>query len=522
MRLVKNNEAMRKGRFAASWIAPWTLGALCLPMSLAVAGESTDSAIPKTTEAAWTTILVDDNAGPVLGEIQTVACQSGMAEDEKKKKNPCCCCSSESDDADKDSDDDKSDDDLKDCLKDKDDDDSDDDDTDDYGLLSKWTGLDKVGLNVTVNWNYNTNTVMTGGLFPGDWSDQNIGQVAFILDTSKKLGWEGGLAQVEFLHRRGSEATTLAGDVLDFNGFDVNPEERAELYQLFFLQKLFDDKFELAFGKICANNYFAAPNNANMFLGNAFGTLPGMVQYMIQYPDAATGIQGFLKPNDNLYAGVGFYDGRYGGEGTYTGQNGPQFNGYYFYIGEAGISYTLDHLDGTIAAGGWGQSGQLTRFDGSIQNGTAGFYLMLDQMLWKESPCDKDDDQGIAGFFTWSTGDGRVNQFTQGMTVGFQWTGMIPKRDNDIWGFGIAWGKQTNAITSATSGTTQNQFYPDLNPPFNNGRMTANEWEYQWFYNYQWNDYIQLQPNLTYIHDAGRSTLIKDPVAFTMEVILNF
>ncbi|QDU59321.1 Porin B precursor [Planctomycetes bacterium Pan216] len=388
------------------------------------------------------------------------------------------------------------------------------------GLITRMTGIDKYGLNLSVDWVLGWNTVFFGGLLPGHWADQNIGTVELDTDFEKMFGWKGAKGDITFLHRRGSNATDLAGDVLDYNGYDNFPEALGELYELWIEQEFFDGKLSLLAGKVVTNDYFGHVTNAELFLGNDFETLPGMVQYMPQYPNSATGVQLFANPNEHFYAGFGVYDGRFGGEGINTGELGPQFNGYLFYVGETGIKYSLGKrkLPGQFSVGGWGQSGELPRWDGGTQDGTAGFYLIHQQTLWQD-PCD--DNQDIAAFLTWSTGDGRVNQFVKGATAGFQWTGPIYRRDQDVFGLGVVWGQQTSEL-GQPGNTTQAQLYPDLPAEFANGRLAANEWEWQTFYNIHLNEVVQLQPNLTYIHDPGRSTLIRDPLAFSILILLNF
>ncbi|QDU59964.1 Carbohydrate-selective porin, OprB family [Planctomycetes bacterium Pan216] len=389
------------------------------------------------------------------------------------------------------------------------------------GLINRVTGIEKYGVEAEVRWAMSWNAVFFGGLLPGNWADENVGEVKLIGDLDTMFGWKGGTAQIRFLHRRGSDASALTGDLLTFNGYDNLNQALGELNELWVQQDLFEERFSVLVGKVKINRTFQRTQSATLFLGNDYEALPAISAFLPQNQSTTSGIQGFVRPNDQFFAGFGFYDGRLGAQGINTGARGPQFNGNYFYIGETGVRYTLgsNDLPGRFLVGGWGQSGKLSRFDGGVQNGTAGFFLIHEQTIWQEQ---EHPDQNLAAFFSWSTGDGNVNPFVKGLTAGLQWIGPIPRRDEDVFGFGLVWAQLTPVMGSASE-STQSQLAPrPLPPPFNNDRITANEWEWQWYYWIFVHESLKVQPNLTYIHDPGLSTEIRDPLVFTINVLLDF
>src|SRR4029078_12718541 len=90
------------------------------------------------------------------------------------------------------------------------------------------------------------------------------------------------------------------------------------------------------------------------------GAMPG-------YYNAAYGITATVAPTTNFYVSAGVYDGN-GARGVQTGLDvTPDFNGSYFAIGEVGYAWRLgpDGMPGTLAVGGWGQTGQLSALGAS-------------------------------------------------------------------------------------------------------------------------------------------------------------
>jgi hypothetical protein len=92
-------------------------------------------------------------------------------------------------------------------------------------------------------------------------------------------------------------------------------------------------------------------------------------------------------------------EGVVGKIGTQTGERGPQFNGYYFNIGEAGAAWEIgiNNLPGSLGIGLWNQSGQL-RAGNVTESGATGVYLFGSQRLWFRNPGK--DNSGIIGFFS--------------------------------------------------------------------------------------------------------------------------
>ena len=62
-------------------------------------------------------------------------------------------------------------------------------------------------------------------------------------------------------------------------------------------------------------------------------------------------------------------------------------------------------------------------------------YFIFDQTLWKPSP-SSNDTRGLRGFFEYGQTDAAVAPIYRHYGAGVTWTGLLPRRPNDIAGFG--------------------------------------------------------------------------------------
>ncbi len=69
-----------------------------------------------------------------------------------------------------------------------------------------------------------------------------------------------------------------------------------------------------------------------------------------------------------------------------------------------------------------------------------GFYFNMDQLVLKENPDDDVDEQGLGFFFRYGYAHGDANLIEHFWSIGGQYQGLIPTRDDDVLGFGVAQG----------------------------------------------------------------------------------
>ena len=212
-------------------------------------------------------------------------------------------------------------------------------------------------------------------------------------------------------------------------------------------QRLLDDRLEFRLGKLLNildlhDRSPYAGSYANSFQNRALNhnlTLP-----------VRKGIGAFVKvwPTDWLYLQASAIDPDQGA--TRTGFD-TAFHGPARFLGnwEFGLTpkwMTPDGgLSGNYRFGWWLDPEPRTIFEDANRGvssdhrrtGDVGFYVNFDQMIWKED-CDPADHQGLGAFLRYGYAHGDVNRVEHFWSLGSQYRGLIPKRDEDVLGFGVA------------------------------------------------------------------------------------
>ena len=217
---------------------------------------------------------------------------------------------------------------------------------------------------------------------------------------------------------------------------------------------------------------------------------------MPSYYNSAFGASVFYFPIDDFYVSLGAYDGNKA-RGEETGIIGPQFNGYYFLISEAGYSWANAELPGRIALGVWRQTGQFTLGSGSdeiTQNGVNGLYLYGSQRLWWK---DKEHaNSGVITFFQAGINNTKTTSISKFLGWGLTAYGLVPSRLRDSFGFGM-----------------------NLAGLNKNSEPYSNEWMFQSYYQCCLFDSFYLEPVISYIPRPGGVAGLPPTWAGTFRII---
>lgn len=129
------------------------------------------------------------------------------------------------------------------------------------GALGRFLGLrPESGLRLGGLWIGDANGVLAGGLAPGVWGFNSLTIVDFSIDPNKRWGWRGGLFGIQCLQFAGQNTNALAGAFPGFDSLEAGPPlTRNELYQIWYRQSLFEDRFVIRPGKTAPTHDF---NNA--------------------------------------------------------------------------------------------------------------------------------------------------------------------------------------------------------------------------------------------------------------------
>ncbi|HEV3167183.1 MAG TPA: carbohydrate porin [Isosphaeraceae bacterium] len=396
------------------------------------------------------------------------------------------------------------------------------------GALGRLLDIDPdSGLRLGGLWIGDASGVLAGGRQPGKWGLNSLTIADLNLDTDKMFGWTGGLLGIQFLQFSGQTTNNLAGAFPGFDSLEVTPPlVRQELYQLWYRQSFFKDRFVVRIGKTVPTFDFnnvvrpvpvddpaaAIPAVSGLIYTPIFvnptllGAIPG-------YYNSATGLTATLAPTKSIYLSYGFYDGNVA-LGRQTGLEGPHFNGHYFHIGEVGYAYRAGRLrkPGNIGVGYWGQTGKLQAVDGATVNGEQGVYLFGSQRLWFRHP--DVDNSGVSGFYQFGANNSNAMLARQYFGAGLTAFGLVPRRPDDSFGFGLALTWLNTEVSSPRS------FLPDATAgptPFRPSQLML-----AWYYQMKLFDGCFFLSNLTYIPTPGEGHSIPPALALTMRVIVLF
>jgi porin len=363
-------------------------------------------------------------------------------------------------------------------------------------------------------WTGDINRLFSGGIsHPVSTTTNSLLQFDLTIDTEKFNGWKGGLFGAEFLQINAQNTNFQAGTVQGYNSIPGPPPlNRSELYQLWYRQTFFDDKFILRIGKTVPTYDFAnvvkpvALSKGSPTIPAVSGLIftpifinPSMLGTMPGYYNSAYGITMSFAPIKQWYLSYGIYDGNLA-RGEQTGLHGtPTFNGAHFQIAETGVTWLLGkkQLPGTIGTGVWYQHGKLQSPPTVSENNTAGFYLFGSQRLWYKHPGV--DNSGISAFYQYGFNKSRAMLMTKNIGTGLTAFGLVPRRRDDSFGVGATFAWMNKNI-------------------FNH----QNELLLQAYYQAKIISDIYLEPAISYIPTPAANATSNNAWAGTLRVIVLF
>lgn len=322
------------------------------------------------------------------------------------------------------------------------------------GWLGEQLGVNKNGLRLGGLWIGGLNELVTGGADPG-LTYNNALIVDLYVDLERFAGLKGSAIGVDFLQLNTQATNVDAGSVLGYIGIvNDEPFNRSQLLEAWWRQELFDERLIVRIGKSNPSIDFqdivrpvASPYNdrnisaVSSLLYAPIFVLPTLYQSLGSFYDTVYGVTSTWVPSEKFYLSYGVYDGNKA-RGVATGLTGPEFNGYYFHIGEVGTNWLMgeEERPGFLSIGGWHQTGRLTSNDGLIhEDGAEGLYFIASQLLWYRDQ-EPVDDAGISGYVQFGWNDSQTQLFNYYFGAGFTGRALVPKRPQDSFGIGMALG----------------------------------------------------------------------------------
>lgn len=303
----------------------------------------------------------------------------------------------------------------------------------------------------------------SGGLKQGTHYDGLL-DVYMDVDVGKMAGWKGLCFHVNGYQIHGTSITAQdLGSIASASNIEAWPSTRLD--ELWFEQHMFNDKVSVRVGELTIDSEFMIADSAGAFIDSTFGwttlssdNLPfgGPI-----YPFASPGVRVRVEPNDHFKLMAGVYDDNPIGpcpEDLDPGQCNE--NGLDFRLNDPPLlliegKYSYDHgvagLPGTIKLGGWRDFGKfddqrldvnggllgITGADPLRHDGNFAFYGVIDQIVYRLP--GGEDGSGISVFARVVGSPSDRNQISVYADTGIVFTGMVPRRPNDVLGIGFVY-----------------------------------------------------------------------------------
>jgi porin len=263
--------------------------------------------------------------------------------------------------------------------------------------------------------------------------------LSLALDTQTLFNWQGGKFYADLEDHAGQNPSTdLVGDLQVFDKLNTRPY--LQVFELWYQQRLFDDKLRLKIGKVDANTEFSVIDNGLEFINSSSQVSP-TIFLLPTTPAPMPSVNVFLTPNESCYASFGvYYSNRSERFGNLVGnpQDVQLSKHGAFLIGETGLRWRHGPLfegGGNLKLGAWEHTGAFTRFNGLQQRGTYGYYAILDQTLWQPAG-EREGGRGVRTFLVYGCTQQTINTIDWHIGGGVVSTGLLAARPDDVAGFG--------------------------------------------------------------------------------------
>lgn len=326
-------------------------------------------------------------------------------------------------------------------------------------MTGNWGGLRQKLVDKGIRFFGNFHTTFLGNPIGGEskgfeYAGQLIVGSEFDLEKLAKIGGLKFIVSGSWITGR-SLSDRHIGNVFNVSEvFNLNlgftfDDNSYRLYQLLLEQSLFNDKINIAAGRMATLTEFANLEILSYYVNTAFNENAGSIKRNIPTittdPFSTWGVRLRLNPIDQFYIMSGIYVSN--PENKHADNNGVDFSfdGGALWLGEIGYSPSLNvtthALPGNYKLGMLIDTSEFEVFNrpGRTKSDNYGFYIFMDQMLYKEN---SRDNQGFIFFsvFTYFPQE-EINKFPFYYAGGLAYVGLLRNRPHDKTGFGFLIGE---------------------------------------------------------------------------------
>lgn len=259
------------------------------------------------------------------------------------------------------------------------------------------------------------------------------------IDLQKLIGLNDGLFYINMEYHAGENPSSkLIGDAQVFDKHNANPF--FQTLELWYQQKLFNNKLRIKIGKIDANSEFSVIDNGLEFINSSTQVTPTFFVFPT-FPDPVPSANLFFTPNNHISTSIAIDEANQKGRflnfyGNPTSVQ-PTLNGILL-ISESSYSWSRPPIfrkDGNLKIGLWQHTGTFQKLDGNIQKGVKGIYLIANQTLWTPNVDTNNQGRGIRAFLEYARTKVNIAPVYQHYGGGLLWTGLTAGHPADALGF---------------------------------------------------------------------------------------
>lgn len=335
------------------------------------------------------------------------------------------------------------------------------------GARDRWKAA---GIEVGLSWTAEPMANVSGGEVRGGTYADNIG-LDLTFDLERLLGLPATRLLVKGSKRDGlSVSERFVAPSEGGNAFPLQElygGQNVKLANVQFDTRLLDDRLDLAYGRLIANDDFLRSDLYCQFLNNSYCGSPKAVFYQnpftfSAYPVATWGARARYDTASRVWTiQLAVYDGDIEGKAGDPASPGHNAHGTSWGWGDNGVTLageihyhrnrdSSDALPGVYKLGGYYMNGdfaEVASTSGATRRGNAMGWLLADQMLYRASP---GADRGLWGFgaLVFSLGDD-TNPMTWYMNAGLVYQGLFPGRPRDRTGLAVSSGWFGDALNDA-------------------------------------------------------------------------
>lgn len=391
-------------------------------------------------------------------------------------------------------------------------------------LTGDWDGarkkLDEVGIRLDLYYQHQIQNNFRGGLdthnahrMTGSYDGilrLNFDKMDLIPNTGFYLKFKGTWSEANAAGINWDKVG--ASDAADVNA-DGSNDHAIFVDKWGFWHRLFDSRLEIRLGDLQTNkdlfDVSLYANNEDTDFLNQLSTRNATIPHR-------TGIGAFVRytPRESFYVQAAAIDAQ--SKARTTGFN-TAFHDEDWFIGmwEVGWTPKFDSkkgpLGGRCRAGLWYDPTPREVFKKNVfrtgepktDNSNVGFYVGLDQMVWKENE-DPGDSQGLGIFCRYGFADEDDTVISDYWGVGASYTGPISGRDRDVAGFAVS-----QAIYSKEYRRYENA-------------LADRETVYEWYYKCYLTPWLVLTPDLQVVTNPGGNKDARDSIVGGVRLRVSF